>query len=280
VLGFIQHGIEAEPEQLAFIREVQGWEQGHFTAEFRDSGELHDRVIRGLHDFVLAHEASPLDEAELASRAQALIPTVRQTGSADLLIAIAGGPRRAVLRPAELESEQLRRFLLAEALTGADSVLTPAAGTDVAVRGDTIQLVQNQGAGMISLDEAASLLIVVPALEEHAWRSGIASLIEEVIGERITRALRFGARVLDHVDQAQRISHVAPVVGLRGAGYTPWRTRAEQERSPNTASMGSGAADPVVVALSPPVRRRAALLHDTLRLAEDFTVRLRREVRR
>lgn len=31
------------------------------------------------------------------------------------------------------------------------------------------------------------------------WRSGITSLIEEAITERITRAIRFCARVLDHV---------------------------------------------------------------------------------
>ena len=280
VLVFIEQGVEPEADQVTFIREVQGWEQGHFTADFRDADELHDKVMRGLHDYVLANEAAPLDEGELASRALALVPTPRSTGGTHLFIAIASGPLRPVLRPAELESEALRRFLLAEALTGADSILTPAAGTDVAIRGDSIQLTQNQGSGLVTLDETANVLVVVPALDDGAWRSGIASLIEEVVGERITRAIRFGARVLNHVDPAQRLTHVAPVVGLRGAGYTPWRTRAEQERSPNAASMGLGAPDPVVVALSPPVRRRAALLHDTLRLAEDFTVRLRREVRR
>jgi hypothetical protein len=44
--------------------------------------------------------------------------------------------------------------------------------------------------------------------------------------------------------------------------------------------MGMRRLDEVVVLLSPPVRRRAALLHDTQRLAEDFTARLRREAKR
>jgi hypothetical protein len=35
--------------------------------------------------------------------------------------------------------------------------------------------------------------------------------------------------------------------------------------------MASGSAEHVVIALSPPVRRRAALLHDVQRMAEDFT---------
>lgn len=60
----------------------------------------------------------------------------------------------------------------------------------------------------------------------------------------------------------------------------PWRTREEQRRSPNAATMGMRRLDEVVVLLSPPVRRRAALLHDTQRLAEDFTARLRREAKR
>jgi hypothetical protein len=280
VLAFIQKGMEPEARQAAFIREVQGWEHGHFTSEFRDADELRDKVIRGLHDYVLSNERAPLDESELADRAKRLIPTSHPTSSADLLMAVAGGPLRAILRPAELESDELRRFLLAEALTGADAVLTPSVGTDVSVRDDAIQLIQNQGSGLVSLDEGGNVLIVQPALEHNDWRAGITSVIEEVITERITRAIRFCAGVLDHVDSAQRISHVAPVAAFRGGGHVPWRTRAEHDRSPNAATMGFGRADHVVVALSPPVRRRAALLHDTQRLAEDFTVRLRREVKR
>lgn len=36
VLVFIQQGVDPEPQQDEFIREVQGWEQGHFTAGFED----------------------------------------------------------------------------------------------------------------------------------------------------------------------------------------------------------------------------------------------------
>ncbi|MGH3699659.1 MAG: DUF4062 domain-containing protein [Pseudonocardiaceae bacterium] len=279
VLVFIQQDVDPEPQQAEFIREVRGWEQGHFTAEFEDTGGFRDKVIRALHDYVLANEAAPLDEAELASRARALASRERSTGRPDLIVAIAGGPLRTVLRPAELESEDLRRFLLAEALTGADALLTPSLGTNTTISGDALRLIQNQGSGLVALDEAANLLVVQPALENNNSRSGITSLIEDAITERITHAIRFCARVLDHVDPAQRISHIAPVTTLRGAEYLPWRTRAEHERSPNQATMGFGSAEHVVV-LSPPVRRRAALLHDTQRMAEDFTVRLRRKVKR
>lgn len=280
VLVFIQRGVDLEPRQAEFIREVRGWEQGHFTAEFEDTEGLRNKVIRALHDYILANEAAPLDEAELTSRARELAARERSTGRSDLIVTIAGGPLRTVLRPAELESEDLRQFLLAEALTGADAPLTPSLGTDTAISGDALRLIQSQGSGLVTLDEAANLLIVQPALENNNSRSGITSLIEEVITERITHAIRFCGRVLDHVDPAQRISHVVPVATLRGAGYLPWRTREEHERSPNQATMGFGSAEHVFVVLSPPVRRRAALLHDTQRIAEDFTVRFRREVKR
>lgn len=281
VIVFVEQGIDPEPQQAAFIKEVQSWERGHFTAEFRDATDLRDKAIRAMHDYALAHETAPLDEAELARRAESLVPRSQRTSGTDLIVVIAAGPQRTVIRPAELEVQSLHRFLMAEALTGADAVLTPARGTDQKVRGDTLQLVQEQGGSSVALDEGGNLVIVQPAVERDEGRfSGITSIIEEQIQERLICTLRFAARVLDHIDSTKRISHVAVVTALRGGGHMPWRTREEQQRSPNAASMNTRATDLVVVSLSPPVRRRAALAHDTHRLAEDFTVRLRREVTR
>lgn len=280
VLVFIQQGIEPEPSQAAFIREVQNWEEGLFVAKFRDANELREKVTKALHEYILANESAPLDETEIMNRAKSLLSAAHSTSDPDLLIAVAGGPLRSVLRPAELESEELRHFLMAEALTGSDSVLAPSLGTESLIKNDAIQLVQNRGSGLVSLDETANLLIVQPATEARDLRSGFTSLIEELITERITRAIRFSARVFDHIDSTQRISHIVPVVSLRGVGYIPWRTRAEDERNPNSAPMGFGRDELIVVALSPPIRRRVALHHDTQILAEDFTVRLRREVKR
>ena len=279
VIVLIEQGGAPEPQQAAFVREVQGWEGGHFTAEFREADDLRDKVIRAMHDYLLANESSPLDEAELVDRAKALVPGSRNVAGTDLAIVVAGGPRRAVLRPAELESPDLHLFLMGEALTGSDAVLSPARGTDLAIRGDTVRLVQEQGTALVSLDEAGSLVVLRPAVEREEWSFGITSIIEEAMAERITRAIRFCGRVLDHIDPVQRITHVAVAVALRGAGHMPWRTRDEQQRSPNAATMGMRSNDHVVVMLSPPIRRRAALLHDTQRMAEDFTVRLRREVK-
>ena len=278
VIVFIEAGIDPEPRQSDFIKEVQGWERGHFTAEFTDAADLRDKMIRAMHDYVLANESAPLDEAELTQRARTLVAESRMTGGTDLIVVVASGPQRTVLRPAELEDAELRRFLMAEALTGTDAVLTPARGTDVRIPDDAIMLVQDQAS--VSLDEGGNLVVLQPAVERDEWRtSGITSIIEEWVTERITRALQFASRVLDRIDPTQRVSHVAVAVALRGGGYLPWRTHEEQQRSPNAATMGIRSNVHVVVTLSPPVRRRAALLHDMRRLAEDFAVRLHREVK-
>ena len=279
VIVFVEAGIDPEPAQAAFIREVRGWEHGHFTAEFHDPTDLRDKVIRALHDYALATASAALDEAELVERAHRLVPSSRNVSGTELVIAITGGPRRAVLRPAELENPQLHRFMMAEALTGEHAVLSPTRGTDVSMSGDSVRLVQEHGVAVAALDEEGSLLIVQPAVDREVWRSVIASIIEEEIQERVARVLRFSGQILDHVDGAQRLTHVAVVVAMRGAGHMPWRTREEQQRSPNAATMSMRASEEVAVTLSPPVRRRAALLYDTQRLAEDFVVRLRREVK-
>ena len=109
VLVFIQQATQPEPRQLDFILEVQGWEHGHFTARFADADDLRSRVMRALHDFTLANEAAPLNEAELLDRARALLPTLHNTNQAAVFVAVAPGPTRAVLRPAQLEDERLRR---------------------------------------------------------------------------------------------------------------------------------------------------------------------------
>jgi hypothetical protein len=280
VLVFVQRDSSPEPRQLEFIREVQGWERGHYTADFDSPNELRDRVIRALHDFSLATESAPLHEDELADRSRALIPSGRQASRPSLFVAVAAGPVRAVIRPAQLEDAALHRFLLAEALTGSDAVLTPSSGTDTGVQGDTIRLTQRDAGRLVTVDESGRVLVVAPATEMDGWRSGVPSLIEEEVRALIGRALRFVSRVLDHIDGPGRLTHVAPVVSLAGAGYLPWRTRDEQQRSPNAATMGLGGADEVVVALTPPVRRRPALVHETSQLADDFTARLRREIRR
>src|SRR5918994_7149431 len=66
-------------------------------------------------------------------------------------------------------------------------------GTDVSVSGNSVRLVQEHGTAAVILDEEGSLLVIQPAIKRGAWRSGIASIIEEEIQEQLTRF--FGSAV-------------------------------------------------------------------------------------
>jgi len=283
VLAFVQNGVSPEPLQKTFMKEVRNWESGLLTPKFTSPEDLKAKVTRALHDLIVNTENTPLDTGDIVNRAMALIPTTHTTSGAGLSVAVAGGPHRTVLRPAELDSNTLHRFLVAEALTGDHAVLTPTDNTSISVRDNRILLEQNYDRS-VSIGGTGDVLIVQPARENQGWHTGIPSLIEEDIAERITRAFLLAARLLDRVDGPQRLTHFAPVVGLRGAHYLPWRTRAEHQRSPNHASMGlSGAfgmTDPIIVTLSPPVLPRPALLNQAHQTAEDFTVSLRWKLRR
>jgi hypothetical protein len=81
--------------------------------------------------------------------------------------------------------------------------------------------------------------------------------------------------VLDRADPLRRVTDVTVVAQLAGAGYMPWRTRAEHAASPSSGTMGRGG-DDVVVGLAPARRHRQALMHDADRIAEDLVVQLRR----
>lgn len=112
------------------------------------------------------------------------------------------------------------------------------------------------------------------------YRTGvIPSIVEEEVRERIAGALRFALDVLDRIDPSHRITDVVAAAALRDAGHAPWRTRAEVAAKPGSASMPMGNGDNRPVTLSPPMIRRAALVHEADRLAEDLSVLLRRQHR-
>jgi len=276
VFCFIKEGVEPTPAQAAFIREVQDWEQGQYTASFQDETDLRAKVAQALHRYLLAQATTPADEHELAKQVRSLIQDHAYASRPLLVVALASGPCQQVIRPATLESEELRLYLQDEAVSGSGAVFSRSFGTNVSMRGDAIVLEQSDGGGAVTLSQTACIVVSQPAIRVNAWSPGIPSIVEEEITERVTRALRFGARVLNHVDRRQRISEVAVAAALLGAGYLPWRTRKEQERNPNTATMGLGRVDRIEAILSPPTRKRAALLGDTKRISEDLTVLLRR----
>jgi hypothetical protein len=92
VLAFVQRDIEREAAQQAFVDEVRSWAGGVLTGDFASSETLQDAVTRALHELELAQQTGPLDEAEMAERARALIPDRYGVQGAALYVASACGP--------------------------------------------------------------------------------------------------------------------------------------------------------------------------------------------
>ena len=275
VLVFIEHGVERESEQDALVTEAQDWSAGQYTEPFTSTQSLRDVVTRRLHELELARQAGRPDDAEMLARAEMLVPSPRDAYRDSLVVVVAGGPRQQVLRPAEIESEDLRRRIMQEALFGRDAVFTPEEATRGEVAGHTLRLFQDRAA--LSLDDQGSISIVQPAAAQPE-PTIISALIEEEILDRLERALRFTGWLLDQLDGPRRLTDIVPVACLLNAGYMPWRTKADQERSPNSAVMSRGT-DSIVVHVSPASRKRAALINNSREIAEDLMVLLRRELK-
>jgi len=276
VLVFVQSSDTREPAQQGFLDEVEAWTTGHFRAAFSDVNELAKAVTRALHGYELSTAAGPADTQGLLERAEALLagPGHRSTAPS-ITLAVAAGPEQSVLRPAELRDVTLARDIQRDALFGDHAVLDSSEGTESTVTAEG--LVLQQRAGEILITSAGSVRITLPAMSHPTDRlSVISSLIDEDVTSAVARALTFAAWLLDRIDPLERLTDVVPVVELAGAGYLPWRTRAEAAASPNSATMGSGS-DRAVVALNPARRHRQALTHDAGRIAEDLTVLLRQE---
>jgi hypothetical protein len=279
VLIFVERGAAYEPAQHEFLREVQGWTTGHYTASFSDADELRDAVTSALRDVELAQATGPVDEGEMRGRAQTLLPDLRNHAQGvTLTLVVAGGPRQQVLRPRELEARALEEDLSREALFGAFRVLDRTAGTTHAIRENALLIEQEKAS--ILIDQLGTVRLVLPAERPHT-RGNFASVsmsvaIREDVEELLQRGLRFVAWVLDRIDPIRRISDVVPVVNLSGA--LGWRTRAEHERSPNSLTMRISQ-EPATVSLTPARRHRAALGQDAQAVAEDLTALLERKMR-
>ena len=276
VLVFIEHGAEREPPQDAFVREARDWNAGQYTEAYSTPEELRRLVTRRLRELELARQVGQPDDAEMRKRADQLIPDRAEVYHDALFVVVTGGPRQQVLRPAEIEDAALHKKLMQEVLFGANAIFTHEKATQTEVRGHQLRFSQESAA--LVLDEQGSIRIVLQAAI-HGDGAFLSALIEEDIAERIERSLRFAGWVLDEIDGPRRLTDVVMIAGLLNAGYMPWRTRREHEQSPNSVTM-SQAGDKVVVELSPLSRKRAVLLNDSHRVAEDFKVLLRREMRR
>jgi hypothetical protein len=128
----------------------------------------------------------------------------------------------------------------------------------------------------VALDEEGAVVVVRPLTRAGDRSIILRGIIEEEVLADLDVDLGFVDRVLAHIDPEGRTSHVIPAAALVGAGYTAWRTRAEQAASPNSMTMNMNSGDPIVTHLSSPAQPRSALGDGRLNLATDLMVLLRR----
>jgi hypothetical protein len=278
MLLFVQTGAPAEQAQLDLMQQAQDWTTGLVRAGFTTPAELRSQVVRALHNHELATAAGPIDESDLLSRAEAMLPPERgQGGIPQLQLSVTSGPRQQVIRPARLEDVDWSRVIQREAMFGQYAVLDNRESTKLALEEDALVIRQQQA--LIAIDETGSVLISLPAYAQADRRfMTIPAIIEEDLTCSLRRCLLFCAWILEQIDPTHRLTTVAPVARLANASYVAWRTRIEQQASPNAATI-SMKERPAVAVLSPPSRHRQALSHDTDHIVEDLITLLRRGLR-
>jgi len=277
VLVFIQEGVDREPGQVAFLTEAQEWSRGQFTARFTTVDDLRDSVISALHDFEILRRTGEVDDQALLARAHEHIPDGRGTSSAALCVVLVGAPEQQVLRPAQLEAQELAEAIQREALFGGIRVFDRKEGSEIEVQGD--QLVVSQDSASVLVNQRGDVRIVQAAQRDRDNRDFLPTLVEEDVRESIERALLFGDWLLNKIDPMSRLAWVAPVATIAHAGYTGWMTRKERISRNNSVTMGMGGKEAVTVYLSPVVRPRLSLRPESSAIADDLMVLLRREIK-
>jgi hypothetical protein len=187
-----------------------------------------------------------------------------------VFVSIVGAPRQSILRPSRIEDPEFRRELEKRALFDDPSIFDTREGIEPSIEDHSLRL--HQPHQSIALSEEGSLLV---SLSLPRSDRVLSALIEEDVAYAISKALRFAGQVLDVIDPTERLSHIAVAVGIDNSGGGEWRTRAQQERNPNSMRMMSD--DSLVqVTLSPPDRSRASLRQNHSEMSQDLTVLLRR----
>lgn len=284
VIAFVKEHATFEPEQKAFVDEVQGWEGGLFRGSYSSAEDLYEKVVRSIHEYELANAVGTADPVELRNRAGELVRGVedyRHSSRAVLRMAFSGGPQQQIIRPADLESEELKRKVHQAAAFGAIPFIDAAAATTIGLEGDILVLKQDRGSE-IALHEDGSVVLASPLdpVDNERTRFGSSHLdgsvlIEERVVDVIQSSLAFADWLLEAIDHTQRITHLGIAATIVGSQHRAWRTAAEHRAQSGSVSFGFDRAErnePILVD-----RPRAAMRMARPNVTEDLMVGLRRK---
>ena len=282
VLAFVQEPVTPEPDQAAFIAEVQAWGNGLYRDDFTDAASLQSKVTRAIHRSELASASNPFDAKELLGRALDAFPSDRHRqsyGTPELSVVVVGGPAQAVLRPSQMEDPALAERLEQEALYGPTRIFARGSGTTVAVNGSKLTLEQNDlNPRSLTVDAQGGVLVRQPIGDDTDQSFGHSVIVVETIKDRLAAALRFSVWLLDSLDATQRLSHL--VVATRITGGFAVMTRRERQASPRSIQMSSfGQEDRPAVHLTPAHILRPQLAQGIDQIVEDLTTLLRQQWR-
>ena len=276
VMAFVRSDITPDPDQEAFIKEVQGWEAGLFRGRFSTPQDLRGAIIRAIHTWQLSNVTGPLDARALSTAAMDAVRTEQDEYRHDgpsLILAVATGPVQAVLRPSDIEKPSLSQDLLKEALFGHFPIFSPADGNESDVEDHHLVIQQANGVRMVQLDAEGNLLFRLMLKGD----GGPSAIIKEILEQQVVNTLKYAAAVLERIDPTQKLTHIALAASLAGANSIVIRTQAEHNASPNSYQFGGWGQDKNgPIHLQPAHRPRAALNHEAEALAEDLVTLLRR----
>jgi len=278
VLAFLQEGVQRDPDQEAFVREVRAWTQGASTGRFTSADDLRDSVTKALNRHVLSRAAGPIDAQDINDRLDAALGGDRRSrgvGDATLTVAIIGAPRQVVLSPARLDEGPLQEQLEQTALYGVTAVLERGGSIRTSVEGGAIAIVQDNS--RVTIDGLGTIAVTARAQRPRGERDWMPTLIEEDVRDAVARALRYRLTMLDTLlDPYGRLSDLAVGASLPDIGHRGWQTRAERDREPGRAPVNMRGQDVVTVRLEPLTRKRPTARQGLDAIAGDLTVMLRR----
>lgn len=148
-------------------------------------------------------------------------------GPASLTLVLVGGPQAAVLRPSELDSKELQEHLGKLALFGETRIFAAEHGI-TPYTDDGNALVLFQEGRQVCLSEDGSIQLVAPfpqACTDAFDDPSVLITLEEDVCGLIAGFLKFSSVVLDLIDEAECLAHVAVAVRALGVGDLAWKTR-------------------------------------------------------
>lgn len=279
VIPFVQSDVTREEAQQRFVEEVENYDTGmHRGQTFRTPEDLRTEVTRAISRHQLSAATTPVDVGALVEKARTLVPAeergiVRMTGPL-LHLAVVGGPTQTVLRPSEIEKQELADGIIAD-LSAPAGYFSYRRRTEPRLEHGALVIEQENGAAL-RIDEAGALLLSVP-IEEASGH--LKPLIEEHVGAAIGKGLAFADRMLEKIDRTQRLTRIVMAADIATSGVFGWRTTSQQAANPDSmqVSMERSGGGPVM--LNPPDRTRMALRAERARLTEDLLALLRRRYR-